>query len=426
MTLDIRQDRRYVRSASRSTRHLLVRLVAPGGDRRADRLPITVALVLDRSGSMGGPKISLAKQAVDRALGALDDRDRFAVVVYDDQIDVVAGLAPAGREAKDRARERLGAIEARGTTNLAGGWLRGCEQAALGQDGERVVRALLLTDGLANVGITDPAELERHAGELRRRGVATSTFGVGADFDEALLQALASAGGGHFYYIERPAQIPDLIASELGEALDVVARAARLEVELPPGVDPRVVGPRPLVRSGGRWVVELGDLVSRQEVDVLIALNFPYGTDGGEMPVRIAAADADGVLGSRAVEASWTYADHRTNDAQARDRDLDRIVASHHAARVRQEAVALNRAGDFAGASHVLRAVARRIRAYAGDDPQLLELADALEHEAEVDFSVAMAEPMRKARYNASYQVMASRDSLGRARRAAPPDRAQG
>ncbi|MBP1704624.1 MAG: hypothetical protein H6Q36_363 [Chloroflexi bacterium] len=424
MTLEIRQDRHYIRSASRSTRHLLVRVVAPAGDRRAERLPITVALVLDRSGSMAGLKIGLAKQAVDRALSAIDDRDRFAVVVYDDQIDVVAGLAPAAREAKDRARERLGAIDARGTTNLAGGWLAGCEQVALGQGDERVARALLLTDGLANVGITDPAELEHHAGELRRRGVATSTFGVGADFDEALLQGMASAGGGHFYYIERPAQIPDLIASELGEALDVVARAARLQILLPPGVDARVIGPRPLLRSGDCWAVELGDLVSRQELDVLLALNFPHGSDGDEMPVRVSATDADGALAGAPGVAGWTYADHRTNDAQPRDRALDRIVASNHAARARQEAVRLNRGGDLAGASRLLRDVARKIRGYAGDDPQLLELADALDREAAVEFSVPMAEPTRKAVHAASYRVLASRDVLGRARRSDPDDRA--
>jgi Ca-activated chloride channel homolog len=424
VNVDIRQDRRLIRSASRSTRHLLVRVVAPAGDRRPDRLPITTALVLDRSGSMSGPKISLAKQAVDRALSALDDQDRFAIVAYDDRIDVVAGLAPASGEARERARERLGTIDARGTTNLAGGWLTGCEQVALGQDGDRVARTLLLTDGLANVGITDPAELERHAGELRRRGVATSTFGVGADFDEALLQALAAAGGGHFYYIEQPAQIPDLIASELGEALDVVARSARLEIELPAGVDARVIGPRPLLRSGERWTVELGDLVSHQELDVLLALNFPHGIDGEEMPVRVTATDADGALAGPAVEARWTYAEHRANDAQARDPGLDWTIASLHAARARQEAVALNRAGDFAGASRLLRAVARRIRGYAGDDPRLLELAGALEREADVDYSAPMAEPLRKARYSASYQVMASRDALGRARRADPSGRA--
>ncbi|MEJ7695557.1 MAG: hypothetical protein WKF78_02630 [Candidatus Limnocylindrales bacterium] len=78
-------------------------------------------------------------------------------------------------------------MDARGSTNLSAGWLRGCEQVAERLTQEGVDRVLLLTDGLANVGITDAAELANHAGELRARGVTTTTFGVGNDFDEALL-----------------------------------------------------------------------------------------------------------------------------------------------------------------------------------------------------------------------------------------------
>jgi len=423
VTLELRPDRHFIRSGARSTRHLHVRLVAPAGHRQAERLPVTVALVLDRSGSMGGQKIALARQAVDRALGAVDDRDRFAVVVYDNEVEVVTPLAAGSQAAKSLARERLASIDARGTTNLGGGWLAGCEQAAVGQDGDRVVRTLLLTDGLANVGITDHAELERHAGELRRRGVATTTFGVGADFDEALLQTMATAGGGHFYYIERPTQIPDLIASELGEALDVVARAARLELVLPAGVDARVVGPRSIVRQGDRWLIELGDLASREEVGILVALNFPHGADGAEMPVRVAAIDADGALGAESGEVRWVYASQWTNDAQPRDPGLDRIVAALHAARARQEAVARNRAGDYAGASRLLRSVAAKIREHAGDDAQLLDLAADLEREAAVVFAAPMAEPARKALHSVSYQMLSTRDELGRARRAGPADR---
>jgi hypothetical protein len=93
-----------------------------------------------------------------------------------------------------------------------------------------VNRCLLLTDGLANVGITDPAQLAHHAAELRARGVSTSTFGVGNDFDERLLQELADAGGGHFYYIADAPQIRDAITSEVGETLEVVARDVTLEI----------------------------------------------------------------------------------------------------------------------------------------------------------------------------------------------------
>src|SRR6478752_4612672 len=99
------------------------------------------------------------------------------------------------------------------------------------------MRMSLRTDGLANHGVTEHGALVTTAAELRRRGVATSTFGVGADFDERLLRDIAHEGGGNFYFVESPAQIPDLVTSELGEALEIVARGAALHVELPAGAD---------------------------------------------------------------------------------------------------------------------------------------------------------------------------------------------
>ncbi|MBA3343424.1 MAG: VWA domain-containing protein [Gemmatimonadaceae bacterium] len=98
---------------------------------------------------------------------------------------------------------------------------------------------LLLTDGLANPGITDRDTLARHASELRQRGVSTSTFGVGVDFDERRLRDMAHEGGGNFYFLENALQIPDLITSELGEALEVVMPRAALEMDIPRRVTPR-------------------------------------------------------------------------------------------------------------------------------------------------------------------------------------------
>src|SRR5690606_1796511 len=194
----------------------------------------------DRSGSMASEsKFGLARQAVERSLAMLQPEDRFALVVYDDHIDVLAQSSFATAEAKRRAQSALRGVGPRGSTNHAGGWMRGCEQIAEFLDDERVSRCLLLTDGLANTGITDRDELARHAGELRQRGVSTSTFGVGADFDERLLRDMAHEGGGNFYFIEAPEQIPDLLTSELGEALEVVMRRAALHVMLPDGMEAR-------------------------------------------------------------------------------------------------------------------------------------------------------------------------------------------
>ena len=225
-------------------------------------------------------------------------------------------------------------------------------------------RCLLLTDGLANQGITDPGELAAHAAALRARGVSTTTFGVGNDFDERLLQDLADAGGGHFYYIADAPQIRDAITSEVGETLEIVARDVALEVTARDEIRVEPISPYQVSGRGGRTVVAIGDLGSEQTVEVVLRLTFPYGDLGREAGAIVALTDRDGVFGpggageTEPARLSWTYADHAANDAQARDPEVDRAVARLFAARARQEAVLRNRAGDFVHARSALTSVA--------------------------------------------------------------------
>jgi Ca-activated chloride channel family protein len=275
-------------------------------------------------------------------------------VVYDDQIDVVIESTPASAEARRNAVDRLARIDARGSTNLADGWFRGCEQVAAHLT-EGIDRVLLLTDGLANVGITDQGELAHHAAELRARGVSTTTFGVGTDFDESLLQAMADAGGGHFYYIADAAQIRDHIASEVGETLEVVARNAELEVLAGEGVEVDTLSPHPISARGTRSIVGLGDLAADQAVDVVLRLTFPYGQLGRETGIIVRALDREGVFEAAGVadaRLTWTWADGHANDTQDRDADVDRAVARQYAARARQEAVADAPVGAGGKAGH--------------------------------------------------------------------------
>jgi len=414
MNLTVRADRRLIRTGHRSNRFVLLELTAPESVAEHRRAPVNLAFALDRSGSMAGQKIGLARRAVDEAIGRLHTDDRFAVVVYDDQIDVVAEGSSATPESRRIAVSRLREIDARGSTNLAEGWLRGCEQVALQQSSEGVNRVLLLTDGLANVGITDRSELEAHAAELRARGVTTSTFGVGNDFDESLLQAMADAGGGHFYYIERAAQIPDLVSSEVGETLEVVAHGVSLELTVATGVQVEALSPFPCETRGERATVRLGDLVSGQQLSVVLRLNFPYGALGEEVGVLFSLSGRDGPLPDTGGRLGWTYADGRSNDEQARDREVDRAVAGVFAARARQEAVGYNREGRYLEAARALDGVARRIRGYAAGDDELQHLAEALVAEKQ-RYAAPMPEAARKQAFFASSAACRMRDPQGRA-----------
>jgi Ca-activated chloride channel family protein len=420
MTLfDGHTDRQLVRAGARSTRYVLLRATAPKQRTRKapKRPPVNVAFVLDRSGSMAGSKLGLAKYAVERALTGLQPKDRFAVVTYDDRIETVVGSCLATPANKTKALLRLQDVDARGSTDLHGGWTAGADALMANLTADGVNRCLLLTDGLANVGVTDAQPLTAFGADLRSSGIGTSTFGVGADFDETLLTAIADAGGGHFYFMDRPEQIPDFMTSELGELLDTVAREVTVEVKCAPQLEIEPLSP---VAGGiggpGLLHLVLGDLVVGQQVELVLRVRFPEMPEGAQASAFFTIADRDGVLKADGCTLAWLHASHAANDAQPRDRNVDRAVARIHAARARMEAVRLNRLGDYTDARHALQSVARRIKGYAGSDAELNELAGQLIAE-EAAFSSAMPEMDRKRRHFTSANIQRSRGTDGQAQR---------
>lgn len=417
--LALRVDRSLIRAAAHSRRFLLASVTAPEAPRRTDRQPVNVALVLDRSGSMSGSrKFELARQAVEHALAMLRPEDRFSLVVYDSEVDVLTPSTHATAEAKRVALQSLREVGPRGCTDLCGGWLRGCEQLAEHLAKDVVSRVLLLTDGLANQGITDHATMAHHASELRQRGVVTSTFGVGEDFDERLLRDMAHEGGGNFYFIEAPAQIPDLLTSELGEALEVVMRRAVLHVQLPDDTDARPLNRYRHTRAAGdnELRVELGDLVSAQEIHAVIELRFPTGDVGRSTAVRVALGSDDSLHTSAEGVVEFTYASHGENDRQPRDRVVDREVARLYAALARAEATEANRHGDFTSARRVLDRTMRRVMGYAGSDAELRGIVAELRAEMP-RYDVALDAMSLKQAVFASELASKSRNADGRARR---------
>ena len=417
MDCSIRVDRHLIRAAGGSTRYAVVSIVAPQAPPKAGREPLHVSLVLDRSGSMGGQKIVLAREAVRQALQALRPADRFSLIVYDEEITTVVESVKATAEARRNAMAKLARIDARGSTDLHGGWRAGCGQLAAHLGAEQVGRCLLLTDGQANVGIADPAELAALAGAARKdRRLATSTFGVGDDFDERLLRGMADTSGGRFYYIEQPAQIPDLLTSELGELLQVVARDAGLTLQLPKGVEVAPLNALETAAVTGGIQIRLGDLVSGQQLDVVVALTFPAGHAGDTVAVQFGLSDRDGALAAPPQALGWSYATDRSQRDQPREVIVDRAVAGLYAARARAEALELNRAGKYKEARAILEQTARRIDGYAGGDAELKAAAEGLRAEG-ADFGHVMDQKVMKQRYFNSYSISRNRMPDGKARR---------
>ena len=422
--MNIQADRAFVPAGTATVRYLTVTITAPARERRTDRPIAHVALVLDRSGSMAGRKLDMAKKAVEHGVRLLNDRDRLALVCYDDEIDTLLAATQATAEAKTLALSRLRATDARGSTDLCGGWLKGASEIGTSEpvNSSTVTRVLLLSDGLANHGERDPDALARHAADLRARGITTSTFGLGADFDETLMSRLATDGGGHFYFIEQPAQIPDFFTSELGEALDVVARDARLVLHGDGAVQAACLNDLPVeVRggeggAGGDAHVRLGDLVSAQETTLVVAVRCPALVLGERAVMTLRLADRDGALFAQPMQVEWLAATADADGTQPVNTDVLVEVAKHLAERARADALAANRRGDLDAAKNLLKTTAEALRALAPGVREVEALAAELEAE-QAEFSAPMDAVALKQRHFASYSVAHSRSKEGKAKR---------
>ncbi len=291
------------------------------------------------------------------------------------------------------------------------------ETGAPASDGDVVRRILLLSDGLANVGETDPTALAQHATALRAKGITTSTFGLGADFDETLMSNLSASGGGHFYFIEKPVQISDFFLSEIGEALEVVARDARVVIAGAPGIEISCLNQFPVERTeGGDVSIRLGDLTSEQEVTTIIGVRCTAGAIGDTVGISVRLTDRECALFGEPMPIEWRVTDAIADDAQPIGTEVLIEVAKLLADGARTRALEANRRGVYDRAAEILRAEAAAIRALAPGNSELDAIADELFGEREL-FQEAMTANDIKGRHFASMNAMYSRSPQGRARK---------
>lgn len=252
---------------------VLLELVAPALEADARRMPGTLQVVLDRSGSMGDGRLDAAKEALEALIARLDPADNFGLVAFDDQVQVVV---PAGSLAdKEAARRAVRSLDTGAMTNLSAGYLRGIQEARRAGDGGGAT-LLLLSDGHANQGVTDRGQLERMAGSARGRGITTSTIGIGLGYDEALMATVAGGGGGNTHFAEQGDTAGAAIAAEADELLEQVVQAASLTVRPSGDVSTvRVFNDLPAVAIEDGFMVELGDFYAGEERRLLLQIDVP-------------------------------------------------------------------------------------------------------------------------------------------------------
>ena len=293
---------------------LQMEIVTPEVRDRTDRdsRHMNIAVVLDRSGSMGDEhKMEYAKKALCALVDRLSSDDYLSIVIYDDRIETL--LRTQRVTDKQGIRRLVEEIGPGGATNLGGGMTAGFQQLEEHFKPEYVNRVILLSDGLANRGITDPRELDRIAGEYRNRSISLSTIGVGLEYNENLMLGLAEHGGGNYYFVESPSQLASILESEFHGLNCVVARNAF--IELTTGKDVTLndcIGWR-WHRDGDRWIIPLGDLSAKDRRDLTVQMNVPEGS--GRITVAKAVLRYDGDRGWFKKRPSFTVELRYTDDA---------------------------------------------------------------------------------------------------------------
>ena len=275
--------------------------LVPASHQATQRPPLDLAFVIDRSGSMHGDRLDLVKQTLFGALGVLQPRDRISVVIFDDHIETLLPLTPFTSATARTLGDRLARVEARGSTNLSAGWLTGCQQLATAtpvpNDAIRLQRAVLLTDGHANAGITDHAELAHHASVLRQTGITTSVVGVGHGYDERLSEEMARAGGGRVSHVTDKATAREAFAGELAELAGTVLSSIALDLRLPPGLSLTLLSQFPFTTSGSAITIEPRDLQSGAPLDLILLASFTGPGNAAELPVTGFWSGVDAITG---------------------------------------------------------------------------------------------------------------------------------
>ena len=369
------------------------------------RSPMNLAIVLDRSGSMEGAKLEKARQAAAMAVDKLNDDDIFSLVTYDTETDLLIPPERVGNhDHREDIKARIHRIQSGGSTALHAGVVLGAKQVRRFFDKERVNRVILLSDGLANVGPSSTSELARLGHELRNDGISVSTIGLGDDYNEDLMTALAEASHANYYYVKDAEKLPGIFAEELGAARSLLARSIVIRIEAPDGVRLKEIIGRPDIECHDRVAeIKMPELFGSEKRRFLVRCLAEGKTADTLEPAAVELKYAT-IAGAQAPAQRQAVKVVFTDDEKKAEASIRAEVAREHSVvenRVAKEtAVKLADEGRAKDAAALLRSQAAK-NAAAPKEAQVPGVAQEnqkLEEAArEMDTSGGIAKARRKA-----------------------------
>jgi len=406
-TIELRTEKNSLIAGERQTVDLLVRITPPDPDPNGNRRPrLNLAVALDRSGSMRGEKIHEAREAAKFCVDQLTSTDRFSTVIFDDQVDVLfTNQFVRDRESLKRGIDR---IDARNATAMHEGWVKAGIQVSEAIDSSAVNRVLLITDGQANHGETNPDRIVSQAGEVASRGVTTSTIGIGRDFNEDLLMPMAEAGGGNAWHVERPSDMAQIFETELHGLVRQFATNVQLEIEAAEGV--RVTECLNDFKRGHNNLYDLPTMLAGSELDVVFRLEISADAALHEQKALLRLRFKRRDTGNHeTVSAAFEVAFASRSEVAEMSSDPAVIEAVQllNNARARREAVEYIDRGDYAESSRLLKSAIDITQAACNVSPSaaflaeiddLNELRKSLEDRTDILMSRKRASYSREAR----------------------------
>lgn len=330
------------------------------------RPPLNLSLVIDRSGSMSGHPLDMARQAAQAGIRLLEPYDRVSVVIFDDEVEtLIPSQLVTEKEKLCREIER---ITSGGSTALHAGWLDGAMQVAQHPDERALNRVLLLSDGQANVGKQRLSEIIPDVRGLTARQVSTSTMGLGRNYDEDLLRGMAEAGDGNFEHIEQASQLPGFFESEFHGMSRITGHTVSLGIEPNPELGSLRQEVMNDLQANNLGRVMLPNLIAGRPVEVVFTMQVPAHSESADLGIlrlRLAWTGRDGIRRKQRTQLNLSVMPKTEWDTLPEQAEVRVALEMQLNAKAKRDAVARMDAGDYVGAQ---RDLMRRYREFEESD----------------------------------------------------------